>query len=315
MDIEPVSLLLACTYVKHDPKTEAYVINFLDRVKEITNDRLRIDFRGPELFGGGEIFPAVSRGVVDMGYVAPYTFIRTVPEGIAIYLSQMDYPDEEAIGLTAMVNEYVEKENVHYVGRMSEWGVSDGYFNLGTVKKVDTMEGLKGLRIVAAPPYGPVAEKLGMTLVDVPDPEIFGALETGLADGSRDPIDTVITWSAHEVLHYMVDPGYGRQGATSLYINLEVWNNLDPYYRDVIIEAQSAVAAQGQVIGNRQIKESRQALKDLGVEFVMIDNPEEYRRISIEGDIAVRSKDWDPAFKQKMIEIGLLGEYEFSDEF
>ncbi|MBI2860772.1 MAG: TRAP transporter substrate-binding protein DctP [Chloroflexi bacterium] len=233
-----------------------------DKVKEMSNGEMVI-----EVLGGTEVIPlfdqgmAVKNGVVDMAQ----TFATTtplVPVASTIVLSRMTAREERAGGyFDFLVDEYA-KAGIRYLGRAAH---SDGpIFNLIINKQIDRPS-IAGMKIGGIGPISnALIEAMGGVPVFMDFPEVYVALETGVANGYWDTTNNFVALKIFELPLYMIDYRY-YQADNTFIINPAVWDRLSQRHKDVlmnaIIEQENEVAP----LYRAELDKNRQTVIDRGV--------------------------------------------------
>lgn len=204
-----------------------------DKVNERSKGALTIRIvGGPEAIPAFDQPPALKSGVVDLGYIPDAYFMRFVPETFALSLTRYNASQERERGLVKYLQDLYRKANVHYLGR---GGGTIGFY-IGTLKLVDTVEGLKGMKLPSSPIAIPAFKSLKMSMVDIEDAEIWTALDRGVIDGVIDPTTLIATFRWYDRLKYLIDHKFYNLH-TAIQINLDTWNKLPPDLQNLITEA------------------------------------------------------------------------------
>lgn len=110
--------------------------------------------------------------------------------------------------------------------------------NVRPITKPDDFKGIN-MRTMQVPNHMDAMQAMGANVVSVPAPEIYTALQTGVADGQMNEYAAVYLWNLYEVQKYITDlPVF-----TSLHnfiIGMDVWNNLSPKHQQALEKAVKA---------------------------------------------------------------------------
>jgi TRAP-type C4-dicarboxylate transport system substrate-binding protein len=189
--------------------------------------------------GGSEAIPtrdqpeAIRAGTVDMYYGTPAYYAGIAPAANTSKLSMLTSQEEKDVGADAIYDEIHRKLlNAAYLGALG----SQLPFQLYTIKKVTTVDQLKGLRIRTSAMYVDFLKALGATPVATKPGDVYQALERGVVDGLMWPLFTIRTWGWHEVAKYVVGPPFYKV-SHPLLMNAKKWDNLPKHIQEVLMEA------------------------------------------------------------------------------
>ncbi|WP_338605535.1 TRAP transporter substrate-binding protein DctP [Desulfoferula mesophila] len=205
---------------------------FIKLVEEKSQGRLKINWLGgPEVVKTFDQADALRRGSVDMLLYNPFSFFK--PLGAVFMcrgLSQIPAWEERQTGAFDLwVKIFREKVNAEYLGSLN----SLVPFRLFLNKKIDGIEGLKGLKIRVAPLYIPWMKALGAKPITIPPMEIYTAMQRGVVDGFVWPAYAIPGLGWHEVTKYEVIPG-AFQIEPATIVNLDKFKSLPPDLQKVL---------------------------------------------------------------------------------
>lgn len=193
------------------------------------------------------IFENVSQGNVDAGFswmgyewgqVPTSALFGAVPFGLepVEFMAWMYFH-----GGNDMLNELFEPYNVRpiFCGTISPEAA--GWFRF----ELENVDQLQGLRFRAAGLGGEIMSEFGMSVTMLPGGELYQALETGVLDATEFSLPTVDEQLGfYQVAKYYYLPGWHQPSTNQyLYINLDVWNDLQPQTQALIETACMAGVA------------------------------------------------------------------------
>ena len=215
------------------------VKEFCQNVKEMTDGQFEI-----KLYGGGELVPppgafdAVSKGTVQMGTGSPYfwagkstafNWFGSIPFGMnAQSVNSWFY---EGNGQTLMNELYDRFDLVPRIIGNSGMQMGGWY-----MKKINSLEDFKGLKMRIGSIAGKVLSKVGVTTVFVPPGEIFPALERGVVDAAEfvGPVHDILL-GLYKVAKYYYTPGWHEQGPTlDVFFNKKAYNDLPKHFQRIL---------------------------------------------------------------------------------
>lgn len=213
------------------------VVALSEKIEERTDGRLKIRPHAADaLMAASEIFPAVRRGVIEMGYTSPAYIMDYIPTaGLAFAVPGAFQEVWEAtyfwkhLGFENLIREEATKQGVHYY--------TDKLYPTEMVlkKPVASLEELGSLRIRSAGMLQRFLSEVGGTTAHVPGPEIYLALSTGVVDGAHwGAAQEANSLSLYEAAKYHVRPPLGIGGVEAFIINDKALNALPEDIRKIV---------------------------------------------------------------------------------
>ncbi|MFC1867199.1 TRAP transporter substrate-binding protein DctP [Thermodesulfobacteriota bacterium] len=254
-------VLKAIGFLPKDNISVHGLILLRDKVNERAKGALKINIvGGPEAIPAFDQSSALKQGVVDLGYIPDGYFMKFVPETFALSLTQYNAPQERERGLVKFLQDKYSKAGIHYLGR---GGGTIGFY-LGTLKRVDTVAGLRGLKFPGSPIAVPAFKSLGMSMVDIEDAEIWSALDRGVIDGVIDPTTLIATFRWYDRLKYLIDHKFYNLH-TAITMNLNSWNKLPKDLQDLLTDVMIEVEKEVTIFFAREEKTAYKKILDAGV--------------------------------------------------
>ncbi|MEK9968244.1 MAG: TRAP transporter substrate-binding protein [Ferrovibrio sp.] len=180
---------------------------FQNNLKAKVGDKIRLDFfPNSQLGKEADVVQQVIIGSVDMMITGSSIWATAVPELGALDLGFLfDNYAHGAKALDAGVGKTFEamldeRKGVNVLG----WGFHFGARSVYTRSKVETMAGLKGvkLRVLPAPAFIETFKLMGAVPVPIPVNELYTALQTGVVDGFEHDPATVLSSRFYEVAKF-----------------------------------------------------------------------------------------------------------------
>jgi TRAP-type C4-dicarboxylate transport system substrate-binding protein len=194
---------------------------------------------GGSLYKYGETLEGIEIGLTDMGWVGTLWELSKLPlQNVTFYAPfasddfrlVVDIINELHRSVPAMTDAWTA-QNVKFLGASA----LDTY-HLMTTFPVDSVDDLRGRKILAPGPSAAWLEGTGAVAVDGSLTTYYQQIQTGVADG----VITILTGAApnrlHEVAPHITLVGLGSQVTGALAINLDTWNRLPPEARAVLEE-------------------------------------------------------------------------------
>ncbi|MEM9757036.1 MAG: TRAP transporter substrate-binding protein DctP, partial [Pseudomonadota bacterium] len=229
-----------------DVYSSAYMIAWAEEFNETYDGVAEIRFvGGPEVTPAREQLTAVRNGVFDMMFGAAGYYVGQVPEAYVLYASDMTPMEARESGAFDLLADiYRERADVEILGWVAAGVGYNIWLNTDEVPiGEDGMPDLSGLKIRSSPFYNAWLETMGATVIPVPAPDIYSALERGVVDGAAWPGLGVTDFGWHEFIDFRIDPPVW-QFDNLLFVNLEAWEALSPETQEAlrasVIELETA---------------------------------------------------------------------------
>ena len=277
-------------------------------INEMSAGRMNVRVYGAgEFVQGHEVFDTVSNGAAEMGHSAAYYWQGKVP--VATFFAGVPF------GMNAMeVNAWI-----HHGGGLELWrelyapfnlipfaagnsGVQmAGWFN----KEINSLEDLQGLKMRIPGLGGKVFSEVGGVPDNLPGPEIYTALQTGVIDATEwvGPVND-LAFALHDIAEYYYYPGWHEPGTIlELMVNKEAWSSL-PTDLQRIIEVGARAINQDMLdeFTAANFVALRTLVEEHGVELRKLPD-DVLQRLRAESDLAMREVvDSDDELGQRVID-------------
>ena len=214
-------------------------VRIAERVEELTAGNFTI-----RVYAGGEIVPpfsvmdAVQQGTIQCGVSPGYYYIgknpalafdTAIPFGLS---TRQQYSWMMYGGGLELLNEIYSDFGIISFPCNSTGGQMGGWFR----EPVNSLAELRGLRFRIPGIGGEIMSRLGVTVQNLPQPEIYPALERGAIDATEwvGPYDDEKLGLYQIASHYYA-PGWWEPGVTmGLLISLDAYNELPPSYQEIL---------------------------------------------------------------------------------
>jgi len=240
-------LKLVGTFPRGFPGVGQAAERLAGRITEMTGGELDIQY-----FGGGELVPpfgvndAVGTGVADIGHTAPYFAASKIRA--TMYFTAMPYGLSQSElsgwiqhgGGQALWDEIYAPFNLKPFPCGGSMAQAGGWFK----KPINSLDDLQGLKMRIAGLGGAVMQKIGVSTVNLPPPEIFPALQSGVVDAAEfvGPWNDLALGLGKVAPHYYMPSPHEPGALLECIVNLEVWNSLSPAHQAIIRSASLAQA-------------------------------------------------------------------------
>jgi len=246
------------------------------------NSNLQVKHFPLSLLSFTETVSGLGDGVVDFGYVLmpyfPAEFSETNLASDLTMLATSGTPTKApGLAMTGALAEYIMLDCPEC---QAEFAVQNQVYLAGGAtteyrnqcdRTVATVADMRGLKIRnGAANFGRYAEKLGAVKVAISGGEIYEAMSANAIDCAMVAIPELLSLRLIEVVKSitMGAPGGVFAGTGSANVNMDVWKEMTPEQRDVVLHAASQLSADIAVGYVLTEKDAMQQAKDAGIEFI-----------------------------------------------
>lgn len=253
------------------PKTVFEVQNFMafldmaeKNIAEQYPDELDIQYMGgPEVIPNREQVEALRNGLVDMVFTTDGYYTSVLPEVNALSLTKIKPWEERANGVNDLLNKgHASKLNSFYLGRMGS-GIP---FTLYLNKPISSAD-LSGLKIRCSPTHINFLKALGAQPLVIPPPDVYTALERGLADGFIWPAGLIRDWGWHEVTKHIVTTNF-YMAVNVVLVNKSKWDQLPAHLQTLLIQTHEQAEHYAVDRGKAHVEKEFAAFKEQGITFI-----------------------------------------------
>lgn len=246
-------------------------------IEKRTNGKVKITyFPGGTLTPAAQIYDGVVKGISDIGFSC---FAYTA--GKFPLLEAIDLPLGYNSGTqaTKLINAFYAKfkpKELDETKVLILHGHGPGL--LHTVKPVNKLEDVKGLKIRATGLASKIVVYLGGSPVGAPQPETYDALRTGVVDGSMSPPEALQGWKWGEIVRYTT-LSYGSGYSTGMFVvmNKAKWNALPPDVQKVFEDVSKEYTDKQAALWDKIDKEGVIFAKEKGVKTISLSAAENDR--------------------------------------
>ena len=247
-------------------------LRFVERVNLAGRGVVQINVQGgPEVIPPPEQGDAVRRGVVDMQYGPATYYLGAFPEADAMVGSNQNVATTRGNGgLELLGTAFTDKMGVHLLGHF-DTGIPFHIYLVDEPKR--TEEGgvdLNGLKLRSQPIYREFFEKMGVTTVSIPVPEVYTALERGTVDGLGFPLVAVMDLGWHEHFKYRIDPPFFQTDLVTI-VNQAKWDGLSDEAKTILKDTALAFEQESYDFFQAYQKELDQKMRDAGITVVELE--------------------------------------------
>ena len=208
----------------------------IDAFNKVANGDMVIElYTADQLVPTGELFRAMQKGTIDA--VQSDDDSIAAPVDVSVFGGYFPLALRYSLDVPALFNQYGLKEiweeaygEVENVTWLSAGAWDPCHFN--TVKPINSLEDLKGLRVFTFPTAGKFLSRFGVVPVTLPWEDIEVAVQTGELDGvawSGITEDYTVGWA--DVTNYFLTNNISGAWIGSYFANSERWNELPEHLK------------------------------------------------------------------------------------
>ena len=251
---------------------------FAQRVSEITEGKLRIDYRPDgELGGDLDLLRKMQANEIQLVVCQTAPTVSFVPEmavfDLPMVFSKYDGDRIDAVlngsnDFTARLSGAYEKAGLHLLGFLQ-----NGTYRLTTANRpLTSLDDFKGLHIRTMENDNQMAfwAALGAEPTPLPWAEVYGALKSGSIDAQENAADTCWGASLQEVQQYLACTDHLLY-CNQLCMNKEAWDSLDPAYQAAVVQAASEAIAYMRPLMEEVDAYHKQKLAESGMQLIEYD--------------------------------------------
>ena len=260
--VEAASLKLLTSWNRNNWPTYAVLEQYLNNVKAIGGDTVKISVSGPEVVPPFEQLQPVASGVFDMLYT--HGVYHAGSKGITLVADaiEMDPLKRRKSGVWRFIDQYYQKHNnLKLVALITQ---SFSGYHMFLKEPLSADGDVAGRKIRGTSSYHGVIRALGGSPVVLPPAQIYTALEKGVVDGACWPAAGMLSMKHYEVAKYRVRPTFGSSNEPIL-INLDSWNKLNAGEKEVLLAAGRITELEMPWVGNEILAEETRALDKHGI--------------------------------------------------
>lgn len=250
---------------------------FIERVDELTNGRVKIEYFGAEQLGKQkDLLNLNSQGIADIALLAPSYLSGQLPLNsvmiLPFYSSAVEGTEVyKRLKATGLLDEEFKK-----YGLMPLFVHTTPPYDVVTTKKpIKSPNDLKGMKLHASGGiYNEIATKYGVTPVSVASPEMYEATQRGVVEGAFLSYPAVKSYKLNELVKYLT---YGASfgGYPVVYtVNEQKWQSLPEDIQKALTQAGEDTA---KVAGEAWDQKETEVLKEFeqqGLEIYKLSSEE-----------------------------------------
>jgi len=263
---EPISIKFSHVVAVDTPKGQAAEF-FKKKAEELTQGKVKVDlYPNSQLYKDKEEMEALQIGAVQM--LAP-SLAKFGPLGVKEF-EVFDLPyifnndaDLHKITTGPVGQALLAKLEPKGIKGLAYW--DNGFKSFSANTPIKTPEDLKGkkLRIQSSKVLEEQMRELKALYQVMPFSEVYQALQTGVVDGTENPISNFYTQKMHEVQKYLTITNHGYLGYAVI-VNKKFWEELPADVRGQLEAAMKETTVYANSIAQKKNHEDLAAVKATG---------------------------------------------------
>ncbi|PHV69792.1 C4-dicarboxylate ABC transporter substrate-binding protein [Sporanaerobium hydrogeniformans] len=250
---------------------------FKEKVEELSGGKIKIDVQASGVLGSeNDVLDTMlgGGGTIDMSRIS--AFALTSYGGAKSKLLSIPYTFVSRdhfwnFATSDLAPEFLLEPHENGSGVRGLFYGEEGFRHFFTVKPVNTMEDLKGMKIRVSndPVMNGMVEGLGASPTVVSFGELYSALQTGVVDGAEQPIANYKSNAFPEVAPNLILDGH-TLGAIQVIITDEAWDKLTEEQQNILVEAGKYASEFNRKISQEAENKVLEELKADGVNVVEV---------------------------------------------
>ena len=215
-------------------KMSAMADEWCKEVEKRTNGRVKINYLpGGTLIPAAQAYEGAVKGIADISMMTQQYNAGRFPLTEIMYGPIRSTSARQASALiTAWFEKFKPKE---YDDVKVLYLYCGGPGNFATMKPINSIKDLKGLKIRGAGDTAKIISAMGGVAVSIPLSDSYEGFQRGVIQGSVLPVESLKGWKFGDLLKGLqVNPAIGNPSALGVVMNKAKWNSLPPDIQKII---------------------------------------------------------------------------------
>jgi len=252
---------------------------FKEKVEELSGGSITVDLQASGVLGSeNDVLDTMlgGGGTIDMSRISAFALTSYGAQKSVLLSVTYTFVNREHFWKFAdseLAPEFLMEPHDNGLGVRGLFYGEEGFRHFFTVKPVNTIEDLKGmkLRVSNDPIMTGMVSGLGANATVVSFNELYSALQTGVVDAAEQPIANYASNAFPEVAPYLMLDGH-TLGAVQVVITDEAWNGLTEDQQAILMEAGEYASANNRANSENKENEVLEQLKADGVTVVEVED-------------------------------------------
>jgi TRAP-type C4-dicarboxylate transport system substrate-binding protein len=270
-------------------------------VEKRTNGRVKITYHpGGTLVPAAQAYEGAVKGIADISMVTQQYNAGRFPLTEVIYLP---IRSTSAVQASKLINAWYDKfKPKEYDDVKVLYLYASGPGNFATLKSINSINDLKGLKIRGAGDTAKIISAMGAVAVSIPLSDSYEGFQRGVIQGSVLPVESLKGWKFGDLLKgIQINDAIGNPSALGVVMNKKKWASLPPDIQKIIEQVNKEWIEKTGVLWDKTDKEGIEYAVSKGAKVVKISKEEQ----------AITSQKMKPLldeYVEKMKKLGLPGE-------
>lgn len=250
---------------------------FKEKVEELSGGKIKIDLQASGVLGAeNDVLDTMlgGGGTIDMARISAFALTSYGGEKSKLLSVPYTFVSRDHFwnfATSDLAPEFLLEPHENGSGVRGLFYGEEGFRHFFTVKPVNTIEDIKGmkLRVSNDPVMNGMVEGLGASPTVVSFGELYSALQTGVVDGAEQPIANYKSNAFPEVAPNLILDGH-TLGAIQVIITDEAWDKLSEEQQNIITEAGKYASEYNRKISEEAENKVLEELKADGVNVVEV---------------------------------------------
>jgi len=232
--------LKAVTFLPKNDLRVAQFLDFLKLVEQKSKGAISSKFLGSqEVMAALQVGENLKMGTVDIAMLPGAFFEGQVPGASMIALSQVSHEEERRRGLWSKLAQMCAPAGLYPIGKFMPQNDPLIYIGFKKVRPA-SLKDLAGLKVgYSGPLLKRWVEKLGMTFVQLTNPEFYTGMERGVVDALSLPLLNHVVYSVYELETCLLDHTVSVSNGYLL-MSLKTWSSLSRDRQKAVSDAYEA---------------------------------------------------------------------------
>lgn len=252
---------------------------FKEKVEELSGGKIKIDMQANGVLGSeNDVLDTMlgGGGTIDMSRISAFALTSYGGEKSKLLSVPYTFVNREHFwnfATSELAPEFLLEPYENGSGVRGLFYGEEGFRHFFTVKPVNTMEDLKGmkLRVSNDPIMNGMVQGLGASPTVISFGELYSALQTGVVDGAEQPIANYKSNAFPEVAPNLILDGH-TLGAIQVVITDEAWDKLTEEQQNIITEAGKYASEFNRKISEEAENKVLEELRAEGVNVVDVED-------------------------------------------
>ena len=252
---------------------------FKENVERLSDGKIKIDLQASGVLGSeNDVLDTMlgGGGTIDMSRISAFALTSYGGEKSKLLSVPYTFVSRDHFwnfATSDLAPEFLLESQENGSGVRGLFYGEEGFRHFFTVKPVNTIEDIKGmkLRVSNDPVMNGMVQGLGASPTVVSFGELYSALQTGVVDGAEQPIANYKSNAFQEVSPNLILDGH-TLGAIQVIITDEAWDKLTEEQQNILVEAGKLTSEFNRQVSEEAENKVLEELRASGINVVDVDD-------------------------------------------